>query len=61
MEHTNNSKQGLEKINNQKVLKIEELFNEIERIKSEKYGTDIEAIEQKYKSEAAMRRFERNL
>ena len=61
MEHKNNSKQGLEKINNQKVLKIEELFNEIERIKSEKYGTDIEAIEQKYKSEAAMRRFERNL
>ena len=50
MEHKNNSKQGLEKINNQKVLKIEELFNEIERIKSEKYGTDIEAIEQKYKS-----------
>ena len=43
------------------MLKIPELFNEIERTNSEKDSTDTYAIEQKYTSEAVMRRLEKNL
>ena len=43
------------------MLKRSELFNEMERIKSEKYGTDTGDIEHKSTSEPEMRRLERNL
>ena len=42
------AKKGLERINRHKMLKRVEIFNKIERIKSEKENTDTEAIEQKF-------------
>ena len=45
MEQTKHTKKGLEHINHYKVLKIAELFNEIERINSKSESTDIDATE----------------
>ena len=61
MEQTKHTKKGLEHINHQKVLKIAEFFNEIERINSKKDSTDIYSTEQKSTSIAVLRRLERNL
>ena len=61
LEHTKQSKKGVDHINHRKVLKIVELLSKIERINSEKDSTDTEAIEYKYTSESVMRRLERNL
>ena len=61
MEQTKHTKKGLEHINHYKVLKIAELFNEIERINSKKDRTDIEATEQKSISIAVLGRLERHL
>ena len=46
LEHNKYVKKGIEHINNHKVLKISESFNEIERIKSEKLSIDTSVIEQ---------------
>ena len=61
LEHNKYVKKGIEHINNHKVLKISESFNEIERIKSEKLSIDTSVIEHKSTSEAVNRRFKRNL
>ena len=61
MEQTKHTKKGLEHINHYKMLKIAELFNEIERINSKSESTDIEATEQKSTSIDVLRRLERNL
>ena len=61
LESTKHSKKGLKHINHHKVLKKIEIFNEIERIKSEKDSTDTEAIQKKYTSKTVTGRFKRDL
>ena len=61
LEQTKHAKKGLDHINHNKVLKRAELFNEIERIKSEKYSTAIDTIELKSTSEAVTRRLSINI
>ena len=58
LEYTKHAKKGLEDIYHHKVSKREELFNDIEIIKSYIESTDTEAFEHKSTSDAVMRMLE---